>query len=316
LKTSGDDDLKLRPQYLSEFIGQTKVKENLKIAIQAAKARNEALDHVLLFGGPGLGKTTLANILANELGVKATIGSAALVKDKFALLGVFKRLQSDNEVFFMDEIHRLRIEAEEALYSILEDFKMDIVTPLKTREIKIRPFTFVGATTRAGGISAPLRARFGIVQKLDYYPFEDLKIILLRTADVLKLVLDSKIAEEIARRSRGTPRIANRLLRRVRDYAEVVGDGSLDLNSTEQAFKMLEIDNLGLDELDRRILSTIVKKYDGGPVGIANLSTMVGEDPETIEDVCEPFLVQSGLIKRTPQGRVVTLEGHEHIGEW
>jgi holliday junction DNA helicase RuvB len=316
-----DDDasfeLKLRPKRLKEFVGQKKVKENLAVAIEAAKSRCEALDHVLLYGPPGLGKTTLATIIANELGVafQSTSGPALQIKgDLTAILTNIK----DKQVLFFDEVHRLQPALEELLYSALEDYKLDIIIgqgpSARTHAIEVPPFTFVGATTRAGLLSAPLRSRFGIVLRLQFYTAEELCFIVERSAEILNMKIDRPGALEIAGRSRGTPRIANRLLRRVRDYAQVRGGGKIDLDVAHAALKMLEVDQHGFDETDRRLLLTIIEKYQGGPVGVNTLAAALAEEPEAIEEIYEPFLIQIGFLDRTPRGRVATKLAYDHFG--
>jgi Holliday junction DNA helicase RuvB len=316
-----DDDssfeLKLRPQRLREFIGQNKVKENLEIAIQAAKSRGEALDHVLLYGPPGLGKTTLANIIANELGVAFQQTSGPTLQIKGDLTAILTNLR-DKQVLFIDEVHRLQPALEELLYSALEDYKLDIIIgqgpSARTHTIEVRPFTFIGATTRAGLLSAPLRSRFGIVLRLEFYTHEDLKIILQRSAEIIGVEIDEAGAVEIATRCRGTPRIANRLLRRVRDYAQVKGKGNIDKATAQKALEMLEVDRYGFDEIDRKLLLTIIDKYQGGPVGLNTLAASLAEEADAIEEIYEPFLMQIGFLDRTPRGRVATHLAYEHFG--
>ncbi len=310
-------ELKLRPQRLNEFIGQTKIKENLAVAIEAARSRGEAMDHVLLYGPPGLGKTTLANIIANELGVYFQQTAAPLLQIKGDLTAIITNMQ-DKQVLFIDEIHRLQPVLEELLYSALEDYKLDIIIgqgpSARTHTLAVKPFTFVGATTRAGLISAPLRSRFGIVLRLEFYTPEDLLVIVKRSAEILGVVIDKPGAMEIASRSRGTPRIANRLLRRVRDFAQVRGGGTIDQPTAKSALLMLEVDHYGFDEVDRRLLLTIIEKYQGGPVGVNTLAAALAEEPDAIEEIYEPFLIQIGFLNRTPRGRVATQLAYEHFG--
>jgi Holliday junction DNA helicase RuvB len=315
----GDDssfELKLRPQRLAEFIGQKKVKENLAVAIEAARSRGEAMDHVLLYGPPGLGKTTLANIIANELGVHFQPTAAPLLQIKGDLTAIITNLQ-DKQVLFVDEIHRLQPVLEELLYSALEDYKLDIIIgqgpSARTHTLEVKPFTFIGATTRAGLISSPLRARFGIVLRLEFYTPEDLQIIVERSAEILGVAIDDAGAREIASRSRGTPRIANRLLRRVRDYAQVRAGGRIDEATAKASLQMLEVDQYGFDEVDRRLLLTIIEKYQGGPVGVNTLAAVLAEEPDAIEEIYEPFLMQIGFLNRTPRGRVATQLAYEHF---
>lgn len=306
----------LRPRFLDEFIGQGKLKETLRIFITAAKKRKEPLDHVLFFGPPGLGKTTLAYIIANELGVgiKATSGPAIEKKDDLA--AILTDLQP-GQILFIDEIHRLNRVVEECLYPALEEYKIDILIghgpTAKAIKLNLPPFTLIGATTRAGMIASPLHSRFGIVQRLDFYTEEEMYQIVLRSAKILNIPIQEEAALEIAKRSRFTPRIANRILRRIRDYAEVKGNGVISKKITKEALQFFEIDELGLDNTDRKILSTIIEKFSSGPVGINALSVALGEDSETIEDIYEPFLIRIGFINRTPKGRVVTKEAYKHL---
>ena len=317
LEDDASFELKLRPQRLREFIGQKKVKDNLEVAIQAAKSRGEALDHVLLYGPPGLGKTTLANIIANELGVAFQQTSGPTLQIKGDLTAILTNVR-ERQVLFIDEVHRLQPALEELLYSALEDYKLDIIIgqgpAARTHTIEVKPFTFVGATTRAGLLSAPLRSRFGIVLRLEFYTHEDLKVILERSAEILGVEINSAAAMEIASRCRGTPRIANRLLRRVRDYAQVRGTGRIDKPTAQAALEMLEVDRHGFDEIDRKLLLTIIEKYQGGPVGVNTLAASLAEEAEAIEEIYEPFLIQIGFLDRTPRGRVATHLAYEHFG--
>ena len=319
--TRVDDDqafeLKLRPTRLAEFIGQTKAKEQLAIALEAAKTRGEALDHVLLFGPPGLGKTTLATIIANELdvGFQQTSGPALQIQGD--LTAILTNLR-ERQVLFLDEVHRLQPVLEEKLYTALEDYKLDIIIgqgpAARTHVMEIRPFTFVAATTRPGLLSSPLRSRFGILLRLEFYTDDELRIIVTRSAEVIGVPIDQDGAAEIAMRSRGTPRIANRLLRRVRDYAEVRASGRIDRPTAQAALSLLEVDAHGFDELDRRLLRTIIEKYDGGPVGLNTLAAALAEEQDALEEVYEPFLIQIGFLDRTPRGRVATRLAYEHLG--
>lgn len=310
-------ELKLRPRLLKEFIGQEKIKEQLAIALQAAKTRGEALDHVLLFGPPGLGKTTLATIIANELdvGFQQTSGPALQIQGD--LTAILTNLR-EKQVLFLDEIHRLQPVLEEKLYTALEDYKLDIIIgqgpAARTHVMDIKPFTFVAATTRPGLLSSPLRSRFGILLRLEFYNEDQLRYIVERSAEVLNIPIDADGAAEIALRSRGTPRIANRLLRRVRDYAEVRGTGVIDRPTAQAALKLLEVDAHGFDEIDRKLLLTIIQKYDGGPVGLNTLAATLAEEEDALEEVYEPFLIQIGFLDRTPRGRVATRLAYEHFG--
>jgi Holliday junction DNA helicase RuvB len=299
----------LRPQTLEDFIGQKKLKENLKIFIEAAKQRKEPLEHVLLFGPSGLGKTTLAFIIAKEMGVKIKAVTGPILERPADLVGILTNLE-EKEVLFIDEIHRINHIVEEYLYPALEEFSLDIVIDkgpgARSHRIKLANFTLIGATTRSGLLTAPLRSRFGIVFHLDYYPPEDLKMIVLRSARLLKIDIDEEAAAEIAQRSRGTPRIANRLLRRIRDFAQVKKRKKIDKEITEYALAQLGIDKFGFDEMDKKILFVLIEKFNGGPVGLQSLAVAIGENPETIAEIYEPFLIKQGFIKRTPRGREAT----------
>jgi Holliday junction DNA helicase RuvB len=306
----------LRPRLLSEYIGQTKVKENMQVFIKAAAARKEALDHVLLFGPPGLGKTTLANIIANELNVNIRVTSGPAIERQGDLAAILTNL-GDNDVLFIDEIHRLSKTVEEILYSAMEDFALDIIIgkgpSARSMRLDLPKFTLIGATTRLGAISAPLRDRFGVQCRLEYYQPEELQLVITRAAAILKVQISPEGALEIAKRSRGTPRVANRLLKRVRDFAQVAGVTTIEQTVAREALKKLEVDDCGLDNNDRRILKTIVLTFGGGPVGLDTIAAAVSEESDTIEDVIEPYLMQLGLLQRTPRGRMATRETYRYL---
>ncbi|SCV22469.1 Holliday junction ATP-dependent DNA helicase RuvB [Bacillus cereus] len=312
-----DLEYSLRPQTLRQYIGQDKAKHNLEVFIEAAKMREETLDHVLLYGPPGLGKTTLANIIANEMGVNVRTTSGPAIERPGDLAAVLTALQP-GDVLFIDEIHRLHRSIEEVLYPAMEDFCLDIVIgkgpSARSVRLDLPPFTLVGATTRAGALSAPLRDRFGVLSRLEYYTVDQLSAIVERTAEVFEVEIDSLAALEIARRARGTPRIANRLLRRVRDFAQVRGNGTVTMEITQMALELLQVDKLGLDHIDHKLLLGIIEKFRGGPVGLETVSATIGEESHTIEDVYEPYLLQIGFLQRTPRGRIVTPLAYEHFG--
>lgn len=310
-------DRAIRPKLLGDYRGQPHVKEQMEIFIQAAKNRQEALDHLLIFGPPGLGKTTLANIVANEMEVSIKTTSGPVLEKAGDLAALLTNLE-ENDVLFIDEIHRLSPVVEEVLYPAMEDYQLDIMIgegpAARSIKLDLPPFTLIGATTRAGALTSPLRDRFGIVQRLEFYKVEDLAFIIERSANVLNMEMTSDAALEIARRARGTPRIANRLLRRVRDYADVKSEGRLDQDIAKQALNMVNVDSEGFDFMDKKMLITMIEKFDGGPVGLDNIAAAIGEERETIEDVIEPYLIQQGFLQRTPRGRIASPRAYEHLG--
>lgn len=307
----------LRPRSLDEFVGQPKLKENLKVFIQAAQKRKESLDHTLFYGPPGLGKTTLAHIISQELGTSIRTTSGPVIEKQGDLAAILTNLK-ENDILFIDEIHRLNRNVEEVLYPAMEDYQLDIIIGsgpnARTLKLNLPKFTLIGATTRTGLMTSPLRARFGVLSRLEFYEPPELKQIVLRSASILGTEINEEAAIELARRSRGTPRIANRLLRRVRDFAEVKGDGSINVDVASYALDALEVDKMGLDEFDRKLLRMIIERFNGGPVGVDNLSAALNEERDTIEDVCEPFLIQIGMLERTPRGRMAARLAYEHLG--
>ena len=307
----------IRPKLLADYVGQPQVREQMDIFIKAAKLRQDALDHLLIFGPPGLGKTTLANIVANEMGVNIRTTSGPVLEKAGDLAAMLTNLEP-HDVLFIDEIHRLSPAIEEVLYPAMEDYQLDIMIgegpAARSIKLDLPPFTLIGATTRAGSLTSPLRDRFGIVQRLEFYSVKDLTSIVTRSASCLNLELEDKAAFEVARRSRGTPRIANRLLRRVRDFADVRNDGMISADIAKQALSMLDVDDAGFDYLDRKLLTAVIERFDGGPVGLDNLAAAIGEERDTIEDVLEPYLIQQGFLQRTPRGRIATLLTYRHFG--
>ncbi|MBB5022667.1 Holliday junction branch migration DNA helicase RuvB [Desulfurispira natronophila] len=311
-----DSELSLRPQRLSQYIGQQRLKDNLSVFLEAAKGRQEPVDHILFAGPPGLGKTTIAHIIANEMGVSIRTTSGPVVEKSADLAAILTNLQ-EGDVLFIDEIHRLNTSVEEILYPAMEDFQLDIIIgqgpAARSIKIDIPPFTLIGATTRSGLLSSPLRDRFGVHSRLDFYEPADLHAIITRSAQILGIAIDKEGATELSRRSRGTPRIANRLLRRVRDFAQVKGEGVITCEITRYALDQLEVDSVGLDYLDRKVLLAVIEKFSGGPVGLDTLAACTAEEKGTLEDVCEPYLIQLGFLQRTPRGRVVTQNGYQHF---
>ncbi len=310
-------DVNLRPSAFSEYVGQKKVLAQLEIAVQAATDRGEAMDHLLTYGPPGLGKTTLAYVVANELGVHIHTTAGPLIEKSGDLVALLTNLK-ERDVLFIDEMHRLNPSMEEMLYPAMEDYKLDIIIgqgpSAKSVKIPVAPFTLIGATTRAGLLTSPLRSRFGIVHRLDFYSVEDLTAVIARSSSILRVDIDSEAAVSIAKRSRGTPRIANRLLRRVRDYAHVKADGAITLKVANNALKLLEVDEMGFDEMDRSILQTVIEKFSGGPVGLSTIAAVVGEEPDTLEDIYEPYLIKIGFLDRTPRGRIATKLAYRYFG--
>jgi Holliday junction DNA helicase RuvB len=310
-------ELSLRPRRLAEYIGQQHVKDNLDVAIQAARKRGEPLDHLLLYGPPGLGKTTLASVIANEMGARFRATAGPLVQLKGDLTAILTNLEA-GDVLFIDEIHRLQPNIEEILYPAMEDFKLDIIIgqgpSARTHRLDLRRFTLIAATTRAGLITAPLRSRFGMTHRLDFYTHSELNTIIRRSAEILKVGIDEAGSHEIAKRCRGTPRVANRLLKRIRDYAEVKGDGAITSEIASAALKLLDVDEHGFDEVDRKLLRAIIERFDGGPVGVNTIAAVLSEEVDAIEDIYEPYLLQIGFLQRTPRGRVATKLAYDHLG--
>lgn len=317
LHEEDQQELRLRPENLSQYIGQQRLKDNLSVFLQAAKGRGEPVDHILFSGPPGLGKTTIAHIIANEMGVNIRSTSGPVIEKSADLAAILTNLQS-GDVLFIDEIHRLNTSVEEILYPAMEDFQLDIIIgqgpAARSIKIDLPPFTLIGATTRAGLLSSPLRDRFGVHSRLEFYEVDDLLAIITRSASILGIAIEGDGARELARRSRGTPRIANRLLRRVRDFAQIKGHGSIDHAIARYALEQLEVDEAGLDYLDRKVLLAIIEKFSGGPVGLDTLAACTAEERGTLEDVCEPYLIQQGLLQRTPRGRIITENGYRHFG--
>jgi Holliday junction DNA helicase RuvB len=310
-------ELSLRPRLLAEYIGQKNVKENLDVAIQAARKRGEALDHILLYGPPGLGKTTLASVIANEMGARFRATAGPLIQLKGDLTAILTNLEA-GDVLFIDEIHRLQPNIEEILYPAMEDYKLDIIIgqgpSARTHRLDLRRFTLIGATTRAGLITAPLRSRFGLVHRLDFYTVDELEFILRRSAEILQVSITTEGCYEIARRCRGTPRVANRLLKRIRDYAEVKGNGEITVSIARDALKLIDVDEHGFDDNDRKLLRAVIERFGGGPVGINTIAAVLSEEVDAIEDIYEPFLLQIGFLQRTPRGRIATKLAYEHLG--
>lgn len=310
-------ELSLRPRVLAEYIGQQNVKENLDVAIQAARKRSDPLDHILLYGPPGLGKTTLASVIANEMGARFRATAGPLIQLKGDLTAILTNLEA-GDVLFIDEIHRLQPNIEEILYPAMEDFKLDIIIgqgpSARTHRLDLRRYTLIGATTRAGLISAPLRSRFGMVHRLDFYSVKELEFIVRRSAEILSSPITEEGCQEIAKRCRGTPRVANRLLKRIRDYAQVKGTGEITASMARDALKLLDVDEHGFDEIDRKLLRAIIERFDGGPVGVNTIAAVLSEEVDAVEDIYEPFLLQIGFLQRTPRGRIATRLAYEHLG--